>query len=94
MLLKSVYTGSVQLPEQEHMNKVISKTLILTLSLLALPAAADEANDNTDKAQPEARLPLQELRAFADAFNQIRRTYVEEVDDKNTAGKRYPGHVG
>jgi carboxyl-terminal processing protease len=32
--------------------------------------------------QPEAQLPLQELRTFTDIFDHIRRNYVEEVDDK------------
>jgi carboxyl-terminal processing protease len=30
----------------------------------------------------EGRLPLDELRIFADVFNQVRASYVEEVDDK------------
>lgn len=37
-------------------------------------------------AQPEngeeGKLPLDELRTFADVFNQIKQSYVEEVDDK------------
>jgi carboxyl-terminal processing protease len=35
-----------------------------------------------DKAADEGKLPLDELRTFADVFNQIRQSYVEEVDDK------------
>ncbi len=31
--------------------------------------------------EPEARLPLDELRTFADVFSQIRAGYVEEIDD-------------
>src|SRR5690606_13588493 len=30
----------------------------------------------------EGKLPLDELRTFADVFNQIKQSYVEEVDDK------------
>lgn len=32
-------------------------------------------------AEPEGQLPLDELRTFADVFNQIRIGYVEEIDD-------------
>ena len=31
--------------------------------------------------EPDARLPLDELRTFADVFSQIRAGYVEEIDD-------------
>ena len=31
--------------------------------------------------EPEAKLPLDELRTFADVFSQIRAGYVEEIDD-------------
>lgn len=40
----------------------------------------DQTTDDTD--QQQSKLPLEELRAFADAFNHIRLSYVEEVDDK------------
>ena len=33
-------------------------------------------------APEEGRLPLDELRTFADVFNQVRASYVEEIDDK------------
>ena len=33
-------------------------------------------------ASPEGKLPLDDLRRFADVFNHIRLSYVEEVDDK------------
>lgn len=43
---------------------------------LAFAAAAQEEKPDTGK------LPLDELRTFADVFNQIRQSYVEEIDDK------------
>jgi len=50
-----------------------------TLSLCAAPRllAAPEAEPEAAQAQ----LPLDELRTFADVFNQIRAGYVEEIDD-------------
>ena len=56
----------------------------LMLVLLAAPigALADEAASADTAAEPQGQLPLQSLRNFADVFNQIRLSYVEEVDDK------------
>lgn len=48
--------------------------LAVGLSFAPLASAAPEA--------PVAEIPLTELRAFADVFNQIRVKYVEEIDDK------------
>ena len=45
---------------------------VLVLATAPQLAAANE---------PEAKLPLDELRTFADVFSQIRAGYVEEVDD-------------
>ena len=45
-----------------------------------------EASANTastqESASPKARLPLGELRIFAEAFNRISSAYVDEIDDK------------
>ncbi|MDO8860918.1 S41 family peptidase [Haliea sp. E1-2-M8] len=49
------------------------KAALLALALVAPPALSQESE--------EGRLPLDELRTFADVFNQIRLGYVEEVDD-------------
>lgn len=38
--------------------------------------------ESEDQLPAEARLPLDELRSFADVFNHIRLSYVEEIDDK------------
>lgn len=61
----------------------------LLILLLATPTAL-LASDDSDTEQAEqlaedgsqGQLPLQALRNFADVFNQIRLSYVEEVDDK------------
>ena len=52
---------------------LLAATAVLTLSAAA-PLLATEP-------EPEAQLPLDELRTFADVFNQIRIGYVEEIDD-------------
>jgi carboxyl-terminal processing protease len=44
-------------------------------------AAADDAKE-ANQLSEEARLPLKDLRLFADIFNNIRTSYVESVDDK------------
>ncbi|MDH3994910.1 MAG: S41 family peptidase, partial [Gammaproteobacteria bacterium] len=52
----------------------ITKSLLATLALAVsttVPAALEE----------QGKLPLDELRTFADVFNQIRVGYVEEIDD-------------
>jgi carboxyl-terminal processing protease len=58
----------------------------LMVVLLAAPIGAIAENDTADTADSDAaplgQLPLQSLRNFADVFNQIRLSYVEEVDDK------------
>jgi carboxyl-terminal processing protease len=44
---------------------------------------AEEAEEaSTDTVTLEPRLPLNELRVFAEAFNRISSAYVEEIDDK------------
>jgi len=50
-------------------------TFAVTLFLSTAALAQDAGND-------EGKLPLDELRTFADVFNQIKQSYVEEVDDK------------
>ncbi len=64
---------------------------LLVISTLGLTAHAQDSEDYTEyQDQPEdiaqqdtqSRLPLDELRSFADVFNHIRLSYVEEIDDK------------
>ncbi len=50
--------------------------LLLGTALFALPL-----NVPAQQSEPQAALPLEELRTFADVFNRIRASYVEEVDD-------------
>jgi carboxyl-terminal processing protease len=52
--------------------KSILVAAAMTLLCLSGPLAATE---------PEGQLPLDELRTFADVYNQIRIGYVEEIDD-------------
>tara|TARA_R110000772_G_scaffold58976_1_gene133624 strand:- start:4768 stop:6132 length:1365 start_codon:yes stop_codon:yes gene_type:complete len=61
----------------------------LLILMLAAPTAVLASEDNnTEQAEQlaeannQGQLPLQALRNFADVFNQIRLSYVEEVDDK------------
>jgi carboxyl-terminal processing protease len=44
--------------------------------------AADYDETQHSPASEEGQLPLDELRSFADVFNHIRMSYVEEIDDK------------
>jgi carboxyl-terminal processing protease len=55
-----------------------------TLNVMAEENASRpiENEANTDTVVLEPRLPLNELRVFAEAFNRISSAYVEEIDDK------------
>lgn len=56
--------------------------LVFSGSLAAQDATSPAAaNDNTTPASSSS-LNLDDLRTFTDVFNQVRRNYVEEVDDK------------
>jgi carboxyl-terminal processing protease len=54
-------------------------SLALSASLAAQPAT-EEANHDLDA--KAAQLTLDDLRTFTDVFAQLRRNYIEEVDDK------------
>ena len=57
----------------------VTLVLLASASLHSLPlSAAADASPDADTGS----LPLDELRTFADVFNQIRVAYVEEIDDK------------
>jgi carboxyl-terminal processing protease len=56
--------------------------LIIVFLASPLAAFAEDQTTDADAAAPQGQLPLQALRNFADVFNQIRLSYVEEVDDK------------
>ncbi len=51
----------------------------LLIGCASIIATAQESESATE---PDAQLPLNELRTFADVFSQIRVGYVKEVDDK------------
>lgn len=55
-----------------HLKSIVPAAAAVIALALTPPLAANE---------PEARLPLDELRTFADVFSQIRAGYVEEIDD-------------
>lgn len=42
----------------------------------------------------EARLPLEELQLFAQIFDQVRRSYVEDIDDRTLLEKAITGLLG
>ena len=65
-----------------HFFRQTLTTLMLVLLAAPIGALADEAASADTAAEPQGQLPLQSLRNFADVFNQIRLSYVEEVDDK------------
>ncbi|MCY4532236.1 MAG: S41 family peptidase [Gammaproteobacteria bacterium] len=52
--------------------------------LLVLPVSAMGAEKQTPEVDPTLapRLPLNELRIFAEAFNRVSAAYVEEIDDR------------
>jgi len=56
----------------------IGRKLIWALLLTPALVAASETEDTPTRAQ----LPLDDLRTFTDVFNQVRKNFVEEVDDQ------------
>ncbi len=65
------------------MSRRLSRALLLNLALVSPLALAEApAGDSAGATSPQGALPLQSLRNFADVFNQIRKSYVEEVSDE------------
>jgi len=63
----------------------MNKLHILKMQRILLPCAmmmAIPVLQAADDAQLPARLPLDELRIFAEAFDRVSAAYVEEIDDK------------
>lgn len=58
------------------------KTVSFILALSFAVTAGGEATPTEAQPATKARLPLEELRIFAEAFDRISKAYVEEVDDK------------
>ena len=54
----------------------------LVLGSAVSNAQLDDADSTADEPQQSGELPLTELRVFVDVFEQIRKSYVEEVDDR------------
>ena len=70
--------------------RCLSLTLVLTLLICPLMGSAEDASPSDQPVQ-DARLPIEELRVFAEAFDRISRAYVEEVDDKALLEKAIKG---
>lgn len=62
----------------QHRTRILAGTC---LALILGSASADDTNDSKDKALAP-RLPLNELRVFAEAFDRVSSAYVEEIDDR------------
>ena len=57
------------------------RTPIVSALLAACLGAAPVLASDSHPSAPDARLPLEELRTFADVYHQIRTGYVEEISD-------------
>ena len=68
----------------------------LPLALLFLGSPLNAAEGDTQPAEPaaKAQLPLEELRAFTQIFDHIRKSYVEEVDDRTLLQNAINGLLG
>ncbi len=65
----------------------IRKKFLFIMLTLAVPASAQPQSDSgepgsTAPPAEAAQLTLDDLRTFTDVFSQVRRNYVEEIDDK------------
>ena len=84
MLLKTILLKTISLktvPLTAEASPLKNLLLGLTaLALTLLPIAHVTAEE--EKAADDARLPLEELRHFTQVFDQVRRAYVEDVDDE------------
>ena len=72
------------------------KSLFIGLLLLAfVPLAVGQENSDgvvqAGTESPDTQLTLDDLRAFTDVFSQIRRNYVEEVDDRSLLNSAIKG---
>jgi len=73
--------GICNTPATRHRGWWHAIAVALCLSSTALQAQ-ESTSDQASKEAAEGVLPLLELRIFADVFNQIRTSYVEQVDDR------------
>jgi carboxyl-terminal processing protease len=68
----------------QRLNTPLAATLFLWLAAFSATAQAQPeatAQPSDDGHGKQAQLTLDDLRTFTDVFNQVRRNYVEEVDD-------------
>ncbi len=65
----------------------IAHAALVPILLTALPLWAETAPE-------DARLPLEELQLFAQVFEQIRSSYVDEIDDKTLIENAITGLLG
>ena len=72
------------LNKQAILSLLFAIALVITFvgAPIAVNAQPGEDAATSEKIDPNARLPLDDLRSFADVFNHIRLSYVEEIDDK------------
>ena len=72
------------MPEEPSASDTNEKVLPEKVSPTSENEAADFLSDdeNSSKENLEPRLPLNELRIFAEAFSRISSNYVEEIDDR------------
>jgi carboxyl-terminal processing protease len=62
--------------------KRIWMVLLAVLAAATLQAQDRQDGQDADAPRTEAQLTLDDLRTFTDVFNQVRRNYVEPVDDR------------
>jgi len=71
------------------------RPFLLTLLILSAPFTSHAEDVIQGQAQvAPSRLPLEELRTFAEIFERIRASYVEEVDDKTLLENAIHGMLG
>jgi carboxyl-terminal processing protease len=63
---------------KQHHTRILASAC---LALILGSASANDTSDGKDKALAP-RLPLNELRVFAEAFDRVSSAYVEEIDDR------------
>ncbi len=64
------------------MNFHLSRTTAFLTLLILLVGTPERVATASGEAEEAAQLTLQDLRTFTDVFEQLRRNYIEEIDDK------------
>ncbi|MDM3872075.1 S41 family peptidase [Porticoccus sp. W117] len=76
-----------------HCNRRL-RQLAIALPLTLLLGSPLNAAESEQESAPKAQLPLEELRAFTQIFDHIRKSYVEEVDDRTLLQNAINGLLG